>query len=81
MSEAPLQLTRSCLPARQHAVFVPFLYKGTSLIRNCRPPQDRRRALGMPTAGSYGCAVSYERGTNVGHVARQYAVCVPFLYM
>ena len=44
-------------------------YRGTSLIRNRPPPlgpaEEPRHG---PTVGSYGVAVSYERGTLVGPI-------------
>ena len=41
-------------------------YRGTSLIRKRRPPMTTIGASRYsPTAGSYGGAISYERGTPV----------------
>ena len=43
------------------------LYRGTSLIRKCPPPLGTPQGpRHRPTVGSYGGAVSYERGTPVG---------------
>ena len=42
------------------------LYRGTSLIRNTPPPLGSQQGpRNRPTVGSYGEAVSYERGTPV----------------
>ena len=42
------------------------VYMGTSLIKNCPPPlEPQQEPRHGPTAGSYGVAVSYKRGTPV----------------
>jgi len=43
----------------------PEPYRGISLIRNRLPPKDYQGPRHRPTVGSYGGAVSYERGTPV----------------
>ena len=49
-------------------------YRGTSLMRNYPPPPGPTWDPGhRPTVGSYGKAVSYERGTPVqGYLSHKY---------
>ena len=62
LSEVPLYLRMQGFEASEVNSLEPFMYRVTSLIRNCHP-HTHRRAHG-PTVASYGVVVSYERGTR-----------------
>ena len=57
MSEVPLSAD-GVIPLRADSSLT---YRATSLMKNCVPPQDHRRALNRPTVGSWGVAFFYER--------------------